>query len=256
MLSRRHPGVFSVYLLMQLAQRVARMEPKPPVTLFFVALNMAIHYASRHARFNTFAALSLRRACLRPSVALSEPWRLVLASVVHVSDVHVLYNCLSLVAKGVLLEHRMGSARFFALIVYLSISAHAVYVALAYILPPRFLLHRCVAGFSGILFGLNVILRLHPRYKTHARHAPPVQIPFIGAVLPAAALAPWYDLVVTSILVPNASFTGHLAGIIAGLAFVYAPRAAAALVAALLATLRRRRGTPAFRGEGRHLHTD
>lgn len=146
---------------------------------------------------------------------------------------HVLYNCLSFLYKGVTLESALGSEIFFALVIFLSFIAHAVYVAVALLARQlritSGLMDRCLVGFSGVIFGLKVVLNSDPRYGERASR-------IFGLTVPGGS-APWVELLLVQVISPNVSFLGHLSGIIAGLIFVYVPR----LVGRVVSTRRRRR---------------
>ncbi len=68
----------------------------------------------------------------------------------------------------------------------------------------------CAIGFSGVLFALNTIL-------PYVLVQPEQQFVF-GFQLPTRYVT-LFELVLFSLLVPNASFLGHLAGIIVGYAY-------------------------------------
>lgn len=69
----------------------------------------------------------------------------------------------------------------------------------------------------GVLFALKVII---------TREKPSDFYPVLGLPVPAWAAA-WAELILISIMVPNASFKGHLAGILAGLVYTDTPLGAA-----------------------------
>lgn len=227
----RRLNVHGALLLYQLIDRMSALDVKPPVTIALIILNLII-FALPMIR--GFIPAELRRTadfiqrwmtpnrvCLNPSKVLAgERWRLVLSSFVHVSDVHVLYNCSSFLYRGVTLESALGSEYFFALVVYLSFAAHVLYVAVAVAARDLgitgSLMNRCVVGFSGVLFGLKVIVNSDRRYGDQANR-------IFGVSVPGGS-APWAELVLVQVLLPNVSFLGHLSGILAGLIYVYVPR--------------------------------
>lgn len=69
--------------------------------------------------------------------------------------------------------------------------------------------HGCAVGFSGILFALKVV---------HNHTNPGGQTSYYGLRI-ANKYASWAELVIIQLIYPNASFLGHLSGIIAG--FIY-----------------------------------
>ena len=67
---------------------------------------------------------------------------------------------------------------------------------------------------AGVVFALKVITTMETSYYT--------QTSIAGIRMPSK-YAPWAELVLIHILVPNASFMGHLAGILAGLTYTSTP---------------------------------
>lgn len=258
-LGRRHPNLYAVMLFIQLFDRIGSLDPKPPVTLFLIALNLAIFYFQTLAQFlppdvvrviSPLARhLAVRKGCLHPSAVLSgQRLRLILASFIHLTDLHVLFNCTSFLYKGVILEAAFGSLFFLALIVYLAFTANVLYIVIA-LLSRQYgfanLMNNCVAGFSGVLFGLKFIVNSNPQYQVAATQ-------IFGINLPGGA-AVWTELLIASALMPNVSFVGHLCGIFAGMIYVYAPKAVVLYVLPVFRALTARR-TRAFQGRGRRLH--
>lgn len=258
MMARRQPNLYVAILFIQLLERVLGLDPKPPVTLLLIFLNLGIFYFAPIAPFlppqvATFLSpivsrFSVRAACLNPRAVLSgQRARLLLSSFVHLSDAHVLFNCTSFVYKGVTLEAAMGSAFFLALIVYLAVTSQLIYVAIALIARHyghSGLMNRCVAGFSGVLFGLKVIVNSNPNYQHTAAN-------IFGIPLPGG-IAPWTELFMASALMPNVSFIGHLSGILAGILYVILPKLVTRFILPFFRRLRLRRTL--FPGPPRHLN--
>lgn len=259
----RRSNVYATLLLLQLADRILRMDPKPPVTVTIIALNLFIFYFKSissqlsHTVVTSVSPVlslfSVRAACLNPSAVVNgQLSRLLLSSFIHLSDIHVLFNSMSFLYKGVTLEAVFGSYYFLALIVYLSIAAHALYVAIAVIashLGEGRLMHNCVAGFSGVIFGLKVILNANPQYGQTATRI--FGLPFPGGV------APWTELFIVSALMPNSSFLGHLCGILAGLLYVYVPKMMNRVPIRISTRLRSpTRSYRPFQGRPRRLHEE
>lgn len=218
--------VYSTMLVVQLIQRIREMEYVPPVTLYTLVLLAGIfglkEISARLPRYmrpyfgKAVSYFSTSNTCLQPRRVLAgQLRRLWASSLVHVDEVHLLYNCFSFLYKGAMLEPIMGSASFLSLLMYLSVLAHLIYVFCAVAaerlkLPIKFM-DSCVVGFSGVIFGLKVILNSYP-------HLTPGSSNFFGIRIPRRATH-WSELILAKILIPNSSFLGHLSGILAG--FVY-----------------------------------
>lgn len=94
--------------------------------------------------------------------------RLVWSGLLHLDEWHLYYNMSSFLWKGLQLEPAYGPVGFAALILELLFSCQAIYLgafwAARAVLGPnsaaalRMYSHTCVAGFSGVLFGLKAVL--------------------------------------------------------------------------------------------------
>lgn len=161
-------------------------------------------------------------------------------------------------SQGAQLEPVLGTRAFLLLVAELALTSSLAYVGLAAgaaLLSPALglgLMRSCAVGFSGVLFGLKVVLGAEsagwssvagftlPSKVRHeqgwaARGGPraaarrqPHVAPANGAPVPLAHSTPaspqyvcWAELFLVQFVMPRASFTGHLAGILAGLAHVY-----------------------------------
>jgi rhomboid domain-containing protein 1 len=237
MLRRRHRGgggiLYALMLLYRLWERLAELEQKPPVTIALIALNIILYFArspaaawvlrtlpsDAAAAFRTVhPMLTVRASCINPAAVLlrGERYRLLLSTLIHLDDVHLLYNMISFVPKGVTLETQMGSATFAGLVVYLAIVSNVLYCAVAYVLKETgtysHLWTSCAAGFSGVLFGLGAVLSLSNNYRAATRS-------IFGLTVPNAAAAMLMEVVATQMLLPHASLAGHACGAVAGLSF-------------------------------------
>lgn len=204
------------------------MEEKPPVTMALIALQVCL-FAVREIKLARTAPdiiksllgsikprLSTSYACLQPTKVLAgHRYRLVYSSFIHLNQLHLLHNMLSLLHKAPL-EASLGSYTFLSSVVFLSFTSHAIYTALA-VFAARHGITRwsrsCVAGFSGVLFGLStiqhglsVLRREVTRGEMWQRTLQPVVV----------------QLVIAQILVPRASFAGHCCGILSGLIYLSA----------------------------------
>ncbi|WIA19520.1 hypothetical protein OEZ85_004129 [Tetradesmus obliquus] len=215
---RRGPSdAYMVLLLAQLVQRIAQLEHKPPVTLGIVAACFLAFYEEVLPPQLRALIPSVSSGCLQPYMIFqNRQWSRVLwAALLHADEMHLYYNMSSLVYKGVLLERRFGSVRFAALLGELLLLSHGLFVGLAaaaaYYVPEYAHLYfsNCAIGISAVLFGLKVVLN----------HDAPAYSSILGFSLPTKYMA-WAELLLASALNPQASFMGHLAGILAGLLHV------------------------------------
>jgi rhomboid domain-containing protein 1 len=196
------------------------------VTIALVALNVLMFL-----KLGVFEnAPSIRSACLQPSKILGrqkEVSRIWYSLITHADEYHLYYNMASLIVKGSQLEPMYGSLGFLILILELGFTSNVLYLGLANLLrssrrgggsvlhlystiiDPN-LWNTCAVGFSGILFALKVILT----------HDKPGSSDVGGYRVPTRLVA-WFELVLIQLVTPNASFTGHLCGIVSGLLHVY-----------------------------------
>lgn len=148
----------------QIFGRIHRMERKPPVTLGLMALNAALYFEPA-----LFLGIGEARLCPSRLMAGEHPaaWG-VAWNFVHADDGgwHLYYNMGSLLAKGVLLELSLGSERFAVLVGVIALLTSVLYVGLAYLLTVVLGVAAtytgCVHGFSGVLFGMSVVVHRSP----------------------------------------------------------------------------------------------
>ncbi len=136
-----------------------------------------------------------------------EWWRLLTATVSHVGLMHVAMNMYTVVAFAEL-ESVLGTAEYLKLCFILAAVCGIIEIVVSRVMAERFRIERYRTtyslGYSGVVFGLMTVA------------ARELDMRFFG--LPAA-LSPFLMLVITQIVVPNASFLGHLAGIVGGLIY-------------------------------------
>ncbi|KAL1140070.1 hypothetical protein AAG570_000002 [Ranatra chinensis] len=142
---------------------------------------------------------------------------LFLSVIEHGDDMHLYYNMISFLIKGRTLEKKYGSINFALLLVVLTVMTSLWYVALsvagAKLFTDPSILNSCAIGFSGVIFALKLITTLE-----NSDGYGYVQ----GFRVPTQYTA-WAELIAIHLLVPNASFIGHLAGILAGLIYMKSP---------------------------------
>ncbi len=208
-------GGLGLFLLaMEVYRFLSRTNRFYPVTLGLLALNVVVHL-----RPEALLWPSVRNACISASkVWLGKRWEpLLYSAFTHGSDAHLYYNMVSFMWKAATLEGKFGSAYFFYMTSVFTVLTGGLYVAIGVVMNALFnewsYMESCAVGFSGVIFALKVV-------TTHLQ--PPGMSSVMGIPFPSR-IACWAELVLISVLVPNASFVGHLAGILVGLAFVWGP---------------------------------
>lgn len=186
----------------------------PPVTLTFIGINVAVYLQL----LNNLP--SLGKACVSAHhVWYNGDWkRIIFAAFYHLNDFHLYYNMASFVWKGMSLEPRMGSPKFLYILSVFTALTNTVLVALDMVLAnvteDFSYMYTCAAGFSGVIFALKVLTTYNL----------PSGVSMVMGMFPVPMRwACWAELIVIQLLVPNASFTGHLAGILVGMMYVKGP---------------------------------
>ncbi|CAG0894494.1 unnamed protein product [Darwinula stevensoni] len=148
------------------------------------------------------------------SIYFGREWlRLLFSPFEHGDDMHLYYNMVSFLVKGASLEKQFGSPYFGVLIMSFCVLTNIVYVIISvaawqlfedfsYMVP-------CAIGFSGVIFALKVLTTFYNRQDNVRLYGFPVPSKY----------SVWIELVIIHLLVPRASFTGHLAGILVGIAY-------------------------------------
>jgi len=208
-------GGFVLFLLaMEVYRFLSRTNKFYPIMLSVLALNVGVHL-----RPDVLQWPSVRNACISASkVWLGKKWRpLFYSAFTHGSDTHLYFNMASFIWKAATLEEHFGSAYFLYMTVVFTALIGVIYVGtgvlMAELLNEWTHMQSCAVGFSGVIFALKVV-------TTHLQ--PPGRTYVMGIPFPSR-LACWAELVLISVLVPNAYFIGHLAGILVGLVFVWGP---------------------------------
>lgn len=209
---RRAPGVGLLLLIGQLYS--IGFNRIPPVTLSFIGINVAVYLRL----LNNLP--SRGKACVSAHhVWYYGEWkRLILAAFYHSDDLHLYFNMASFVWKGISLEKRMSSAKFLYILSVFTVLTNTVLVgldlALENMTEDDSYIYTCAVGFSGVIFALKVLTTYNLPSGTS----------MVMGIFPVPMRwACWAELILIQLLVPNASFTGHLAGILVGLMYVKGP---------------------------------
>uniref|UniRef100_A0A8D8SZ85 Rhomboid-related protein 4 n=2 Tax=Cacopsylla melanoneura TaxID=428564 RepID=A0A8D8SZ85_9HEMI len=208
------PRTYELGLILLLVQILhLGADSIPPVTLGLVLIHTLL-YMNIIAK--PWSALDV---CISAkTVWQDKEWkRIILSAFEHGDDMHLYYNMVSLILKGRLLERIFGPIKFIALILFLTIFTSIYYVVLSYGMSvltndPTELTH-CAIGFSAVLFAMKTIL---------TRQNPDTYQSILNVEV-KATYAPWFELFIIHVLVPNASFKGHLSGILVGLTYTDTP---------------------------------
>ncbi|KAF0293771.1 Rhomboid-related protein 4 [Amphibalanus amphitrite] len=187
----------------------------PPVTLATIAAQVALFLNIIRPPWHRYDACISVLTVLRQG----DYKRILISTFEHADEWHLYYNMVSFLWKGMRLEQRMGSRRFAILLAVFSVSCSITYLALAKTATDFFhdgsYSRQCAIGFSGVIFALKVL--------THQLESAPGTWTYLSGLAVPARWAVWAELVLIHILVPGASFIGHLAGILVGLAYTYGP---------------------------------
>lgn len=214
-------GGFGLFLLglqlVNLFNFLSRSNEFFPVTLGVLAVNIA---AFLRPGIGGISWPSISKACISvKGVWFHREWqRIVFSPFIHASDFHLYYNMASFMWKAISLERCFGSGYFLYMIGVFSAATGALYLAINYLLAELTdqwsYMNSCAVGFSGVIFALKVV----------TTHLQPGGMTMIMGFFPVPMkLACWVELILISVLFPNVSFVGHLAGILVGLAFVSGP---------------------------------
>jgi rhomboid domain-containing protein 1 len=193
----------------------------PPITVFLIIINVMIHI-SPYPHIFGFDLSNIGANCIYPTKIVDSishgqllANRVILSGFIHADDIHLYYNMISLLWKGIHLENRMTSSSYLKLVVYSLLCSHCLLVVMSYALdtmgvPPQLSgYHSCAVGFSAVIFCLKYVWNVQSPGTTG-----------VGGMQVPTRYAAWLELVLTSLMVPNASFLGHLAGILAGVIYI------------------------------------
>lgn len=199
---------WTVFLVLQFVQRVMESPDKPPATLGLVLANVLVYL---HPQALAKWLPTLESGCLDPSKVLwKREWtRIITSAFLHMGDHHLYYNMASLFYKGTVLERELGTKTFSKLVAFLLMTSHTMYVGISYLLyrlQDGNWMYKSAAGFSGVLFGLKVIL--HSRSHGHQN---------VFGFRVSSRWASWVELAIVQMIFPRSSLLGHACGILAGL---------------------------------------
>ncbi|XP_050035927.1 uncharacterized protein [Dermacentor andersoni] len=145
-----------------------------------------------------------------------EWWRIFYGAIEHMDSLHLYYNMVSFIWKGMILEGIVGTVQFVWIIFLLTALTGVLIVGLYYLLgiyvDPIFYRH-CGIGFSGVIFALKVLN--NAKYPGQSRNILGVQV-----TLPSGFVV-WFEPLLLQLITGNGSFIGHFGGVLAGLVYVF-----------------------------------
>ncbi|XP_042517956.1 rhomboid-like protein 14, mitochondrial [Macadamia integrifolia] len=189
-----------------------RLERKPPVTAGLLVANALVYL---RPGFLDKLLPALDEVWFNPHLVVKhrDLRRFFLSAFYHMGESHLVYNMMSLLWKGIQLETSMGSIEFASMVAALLGMSQGITLLLSKALLLFFDYERAyyyehAVGFSGVLFGMKVVLNSRSDNYTYVH----------GLIVPARYAA-WAELILIQMFVPGVSFLGHLGGILAG--FLY-----------------------------------
>uniref|UniRef100_A0A0D6R0D8 Peptidase S54 rhomboid domain-containing protein n=1 Tax=Araucaria cunninghamii TaxID=56994 RepID=A0A0D6R0D8_ARACU len=146
-------------------------------------------------------------------------WRFITSAFSHISVIHLVFNMSALWSLGIVesLGHMgLGVQFYLQYTLVLVVLSGLLVIGIYHVLIQRFKIdyfRRVTAvGYSCVVFGWMTIL---------AVKQPSSKLDLFGVLSLPISFAPFESLVFTSIIVPQASFLGHLSGIIVGYAIAW-----------------------------------
>lgn len=139
---------------------------------------------------------------------------MIISNFFHLNLLHILFNMLSFIPLGTVLErNKFGSLLFFYLILLFSVlisMMNFILSLVAYYLDIGYSYYSCSVGFSGCIFALLTIHCFNDNL-----------VSLYGITRIPSKLYPWAILIITNFILPMTSFVGHLSGILIGTLCMY-----------------------------------
>ena len=141
-------------------------------------------------------------------------WRIFTFAFFHANIYHLIMNMEALMSVGPLIEKYIGTIPFFIHILLFNFLNGMISILICWILKLYGISQpwkTSSIGFSGVLYTLSMI------FNTITGNTKTL---IFGMILVPSYLQPWVKLFLTSILIPNSSFIGHLSGIFVGYIYI------------------------------------
>ncbi|CAI9113711.1 OLC1v1014364C1 [Oldenlandia corymbosa var. corymbosa] len=143
-------------------------------------------------------------------------WRIITSAFSHISVLHLVFNVSALWSLGVVeqLQHMGLGVKFYlhytlVLVILSGLLVIGMYHVLIQRCKIEYFRRVTAVGYSCVVFGWMTILCVKQ---------PSSKLDLFGFLSLPISFAPFESLIFTSIIVPQASFLGHLSGIIVGYA--------------------------------------
>jgi len=191
-------------ILAAVQQQLSQLRFTPYVTVGIIGVLVAIHEGILEMGDPHYKCISASKIIRGGSFEVLYLWHLL-----HMDDMHLYYNVLSFLHKGIQLEKSRGSVGLFRMLLLFAALTSIYYVALCMLGDAAGwtgMLRSCTVGWSGVIFALKAFLQAKDTGTAYVQ----------GLSLPSK-FAAWAELIAIQMVSPNASFTGHLAGILSGL---------------------------------------
>lgn len=167
--------------------------------------------------------LPVSQLCNWPAAGIIRFYTWITSAFLHNNLTHIIMNMMTFYVLGPNYERKVGSLGLLvhsllfafyggALVFIISriTDLMIIYQSLAKFVGALSGSNSCGIGFSGVLFSLIGIRA----YETGA----PTSESVYGMFQAPTRMVPWISLVIIQVMVPNASFLGHLAGLLVGIA--------------------------------------
>jgi len=154
--------------------------------------------------------LQIFTMCPRNVIYLREYYRVITSTFFHGSMMHIGMNSMSTMAIGSKLERKMGTLSYAFTVLWSVLLTSLIYIGVAFFMHmfgTDDAMYQHSVGFSGVLFHLSVLEAYQSKESSRS---------VFGLFRVPTKAYPWALLIALQVAIPNVSFLGHLAGILAG----------------------------------------
>jgi membrane associated rhomboid family serine protease len=187
-----------------------------PLTLSLIGLNaFAFYVCKENIRSRNF--YTQKYGFISSFAADGEYYRFLSFNFVHLDWSHFAGNMLCLQQSGTTLEKKYGTQKFAFLVIEILCLLGPIQLFLthawSFITNDHSVLYRRVIGFSGVIFAFKSLI-----YKDEL---PKLKMILQKGITASSLQHPISELIFTSILFYNSSFSGHLSGLMTGLILAF-----------------------------------